>query len=114
MGEYATWEARWADFLKERTYPKAGVQRPKWVKPSQKWWYTHISLRRVQGLYRHLIRDQSLFTWLAEAYQQDEKSTEIGRASCRERAWSWADGVARNEEATAQTGRERVWPGRRR
>src|SRR5690625_7677224 len=75
MGEYATWEARWADFLKERTYPKAGVQRPKWVTPSQKWWYTHISLRRVQGLYRHLIRDQSLFTCLNDAYQQDETST---------------------------------------
>lgn len=82
MGAYASWEARWADFLKERTYPKAGVQRPKWVKPSQKWWYTHISLRRVQGLYRHLIRDQSLFTWLAEAYQQDEKST-VARTTSR-------------------------------
>src|SRR5699024_6576424 len=36
MGDYATWEAKWAQFLKERTYPKIGVQRPRWVKPSQK------------------------------------------------------------------------------
>ncbi|HLR55257.1 MAG TPA: IS1249 family transposase [Actinomycetales bacterium] len=82
MGDYATWEAKWAQFLKERTYPKIGVQRPRWVKPSQKWWWTHISLRRVQGLYRHLIRDQSLFTWLNEAYQQDEKST-VARTTSR-------------------------------
>src|SRR5699024_9544124 len=82
MGDYATWEAICAQFMKERTYPKIGVQRPRWVKPSQKWWWTHISLRRVQGRYRHLIRDQSLFTWLNEAYQQDEKST-VARTTSR-------------------------------
>lgn len=36
MGAYATWEAKWADFLKERTYPKLGVEPPKWARPSQK------------------------------------------------------------------------------
>src|SRR5690625_3545876 len=75
MGDYATWEAKWDLFLKERTYPKTGVERPKWARPSQKWWYTHQELRRVQGLYRHLIRDKSLFTWLDNAYRQDAKPT---------------------------------------
>src|SRR5690625_3117312 len=75
MGDYATWEAKWDLFLKERTYPKLGVERPKWARPSQKWWYTHQELRRVQGLYRHLIRDKALFTWLDDAYRQDAKPT---------------------------------------
>jgi len=69
MGDYATWEAKWAQFLKERTYPRTGIERPKWVRPSQQWWYTHQNLRRVQGLYRHLTRDNALFTWLNPAYQ---------------------------------------------
>ncbi len=68
MGAYASWEAKWESFLKQRTYAKKGLERPAWAKPNQQWWYTHIRLRRVQGLYRQLIRDDSLFTWLGEDY----------------------------------------------
>ena len=68
MGSYASWEARWESFLKQRTYAKPGAERPWWAKPNQQWWYTHIRLCRVQGLYRQLIRDDSLFTWLDEDY----------------------------------------------
>lgn len=75
MGSYAWWEAKWASFLKQRTYPKKGVERPLWAKPNQTWWYTHIRLRRVQGLYRQLIRDQSLFTFLTEHCLEGEQRT---------------------------------------
>lgn len=73
MGAYGTWEARWAEVLKERTFAKTGIQRPTWVRPSQHWWYTHKSLRRTRALYRRLIKDESLFTWLDDAYLQGNK-----------------------------------------
>ena len=82
MGAYASWEARWADFLKQRTYARKGVERPAWAKPHQHWWYTHIRLRRVQGLYRQLIRDKSLFTFLNPAYTADGAPT-VDRATSR-------------------------------
>nr|WP_274617657.1 IS1249 family transposase [Nesterenkonia sp. AY15] len=74
-GAYASWEARWASFLKQRTYARAGVERPSWAKPNQAWWYTHIRLRRVQGLYRQLIRDKSLFTWLEHRFHTEGRPT---------------------------------------
>ncbi|GAB3179770.1 hypothetical protein GCM10027060_08110 [Nesterenkonia halophila] len=52
LGSYASWETRWSSFLKERTYAKTGAQGPSWAKPNQACWYTHIRLRRIQGLYR--------------------------------------------------------------
>ncbi len=82
MGAYASWEAKWESFLKQRTYAKKGVERPSWAKPNQNWWYTHIRLRRVQGLYRQLIRDKSLFTFLDERYLEDQQRT-VERATSR-------------------------------
>ena len=82
MGSYASWEAKWESFLKQRTYAKKGMERPSWAKPNQNWWYTHIRLRRVQGLYRQLIRDQSLFTFLDEDYTTGGTRT-VERATSR-------------------------------
>lgn len=82
MGAYASWEAKWDGFLKQRTYAKDGVERPSWVKSNQRWWYTHIRLRRVQGLYRLLIRDQSLFTFLDNAYL-NKKTRTVERTTSR-------------------------------
>lgn len=75
MGAYASWEAKWAQFLAHRTYLKKGVDRPSWAKRNTRWWYTHIRLRRVRKLYRSLIRDDALFTWLDDAYCQDDVRT---------------------------------------
>ena len=82
MGAYASWEARWERFLKQRTYAKNAIERPSWAKPNQAWWYTHLRLRRVQGLYRQLIRDQSLFTWLDDTYLEATTRT-VDRATSR-------------------------------
>lgn len=82
MGAYGSWEAKWETFLKQRTYAKKGVERPWWAKPNQQWWYTHIRLRRVQGLYRQLVRDESLFTWLDPAYLTEGAPT-VERATSR-------------------------------
>ncbi|WP_150460342.1 hypothetical protein [Nesterenkonia ebinurensis] len=38
MGAYASWEAKWAGFLKQRIYAKKGIERPSWAKPNQQWW----------------------------------------------------------------------------
>ncbi|GAA3076798.1 transposase [Nesterenkonia aethiopica] len=75
MGAYTSWEARWESSLKQRTYAKKGVERHPWAKPNQNWWYTHIRLRRVQGLYRQLIRDDSLFAFPNEDYIEDRQRT---------------------------------------
>lgn len=40
MGAYATLEARWALFLKERSNRRLRVERPELARPSRKWWYT--------------------------------------------------------------------------
>lgn len=75
MGAYASWESRWSDLMKERTYVKAGIDRPTWAKPTQRWWYTHRGIRRVRALYRQLIKDESLFTWLDDAYLEGDQRT---------------------------------------
>lgn len=41
LGKYASWEGRWDDFLKERTYVRQGIERPKNINPFATWWYTH-------------------------------------------------------------------------
>lgn len=64
MGQYAAWEARWKNFLAERAYAKNGATRPVWASRYQNSWYVHRDLRSARTLYRRLIREGSLFTWL--------------------------------------------------
>lgn len=67
MGLYATWEAKWASFLKQRSYPNRKTPRPSYVRAGQKWWYTHIRLRRARGLLATVVKSEHLFTWLEHA-----------------------------------------------
>lgn len=67
MGAYATWEAKWETFLKQRSRSGKGVLRPTGVNENRAWWYTHQRLRRARGFYRTLIRHHNLFTWLNPA-----------------------------------------------
>ena len=67
MAAFASWEAEWESFLKHRTYAKSGAPRPTYVRPWQKWWYTHIRTRRAWKLLAELIADEHLFTWLEVA-----------------------------------------------
>lgn len=83
MAAYASWESRWASFLTERTYAKAGLERPSWARANQRWWYTHIRLRRAQALFRQLIRDKALFTWLNENYLDSEGNRTVERTTSR-------------------------------
>lgn len=76
----------WEQSLKQRTYARAGVERPSWAKANQAWWYTHIRLRRVQGLYRQLLRDRSLFTWLDERFHTEGRPT-VDRTTSRLAGW---------------------------
>lgn len=64
MSAYATWETRWDAFLKHRTYAGNHKPRPTGISATQTWWYTRRDLRRARGLYRTLIRTNTLFTWL--------------------------------------------------
>ncbi|GAA1641378.1 MULTISPECIES: IS1249 family transposase [Brevibacterium] len=61
---FASWEAEWESLLKHRTYATSGAPRPNYVRPGQKWWYTHIRTRRAWKLLAELITDGHLFTWL--------------------------------------------------
>lgn len=83
MSDYAAWETRWADLLAERTYASRNSERPKWAKVGQRWWFTHVLLRRVRGLYRHLIRDHALFTWLDDTYLDNEGKRTVERTTSR-------------------------------
>lgn len=59
--QYFQWETRWGDFLKERTY--AG-KRQRCLHDTRKWWWTHRDLRAVRGMYRAMIKHETLFSYL--------------------------------------------------
>ena len=61
---YHEWEQRWDSFLRHRTYPKRHTVRPAGVAETSTWWYTHRDLRITRSMFRRLIRDQHLFTWI--------------------------------------------------
>lgn len=59
------WHHTHGTMIKERTYPQqAGGHRPKGVKPTQTWWYTHTRLRSAYKLLERLVRSGELFTYL--------------------------------------------------
>ena len=61
------WHSRHGALVRARTYRHqlpAG-QVPTWVRPGQRWWYTHDRLRRAYRLLERLARDEHLFTYLA-------------------------------------------------
>ncbi|QXQ09346.1 IS1249 family transposase [Paeniglutamicibacter sp. Y32M11] len=59
------WHHTFGDVIKERTYPAGpGGHRPKGVKPTQTWWYTHTRLRSAYKLLERLVRSGELFTYL--------------------------------------------------
>lgn len=62
--EYNEWEMRWDGFLKQKTYARPDITRPTNIPKDRAWWYTHQALRKTRGLFRHLLRTSSLFTWL--------------------------------------------------
>src|SRR5699024_11698913 len=71
-GEFASWTSRWDSVLKARTYANQHrSQRPSHVKPGQKWWYTHLRLRRAHKRIHGLITSDQLFTWLAQAHPDE-------------------------------------------
>lgn len=59
------WEQLYGHLTRQRTYATAGADAPSWVRPGQRWWYTHDRLRRAYRLLHRLGRDQHLFTYLA-------------------------------------------------
>ncbi|MCT1608073.1 IS1249 family transposase [Nesterenkonia massiliensis] len=86
MGSYASWEAQWEALLKQRTFYRPGTDRPRGVGRHRTWWYTHRSLRSVRALYRQLIADDSLFTFLA-ADLNDEHSPPVARTTSPLEGW---------------------------
>lgn len=83
--EFASWTSRWDSVLKQRTYAnQARAERPSHVKPGQKWWYTHLLLRRAHKLIHGLISRDQLFTWLTAAAQDDQPARRR-RQHCRQR-----------------------------
>lgn len=61
---YNDWEQQHDQFLRHRTYARAHTVRPKGVSDNSTWWYTHRDLRKTRGLFRRLIADEHLFTWI--------------------------------------------------
>lgn len=64
LGAFATWDAKWDQFLRHRTYATGATVRPRGVDDTSRWWYTHRDLRKARGLIRLLIKHESLFAWL--------------------------------------------------
>lgn len=61
---YNDWEQKHDQFLRHRTYAKRHAVRPQGVPDSSPWWYTHRELRKTRAMYRRLIAQDHLFTWI--------------------------------------------------
>lgn len=62
------WHAVFGHLTRERTYrAQLGQARsvPDWIRPGQRWWYTHDRLRRAYRLLAKLAERDQLFTYLA-------------------------------------------------
>ena len=64
------WHHQFGELIKERTYPTGpGGLRPKGVKVTQTWWYTHTRLRSAYKLLERLVRSGELFTYLDPKFE---------------------------------------------
>ncbi|GAC79574.1 hypothetical protein GM1_011_00010, partial [Gordonia malaquae NBRC 108250] len=59
-------------FLRHRTYARTHTIRPTGVSDTSTWWYTHRDLRKTRGLFRRLIADEHLFTWIDPRLTDDD------------------------------------------
>ncbi|QRV02810.1 hypothetical protein JTE88_03535 [Arcanobacterium phocisimile] len=59
--QYTQWETLWHDMGKERSYLGP---RPTSITDQRRWWWTHRNLRSVRGMYRAMIKNNTLFTCL--------------------------------------------------
>lgn len=61
------WHAVYGHLTRERTYRNQVAQgrpMPAWIRPGQRWWYTHERLRRAYRLLAKLAERDHLFTYL--------------------------------------------------
>ena len=75
ISAYSSWEARWETFMKQRTYANTPRNYPTGFNTSLQWWYTHRELRRCRALFRALIQQNQLFTWLTVASAPAPRTT---------------------------------------
>jgi hypothetical protein len=61
------WHTVHGHLVRARTHRAQAEFVPGWVRPGQRWWYTHDRLRRAYRLLEPLARDQVLFTCLDPA-----------------------------------------------
>ena len=67
LGRLNDWYCVYGELTKQRTYRTqlgAAGLTPDWVKPGQRWWYTHDRLRRAYRLLAKLVQREELFTYL--------------------------------------------------
>lgn len=61
------WEAEFLHLTTQRTFAASGAALPPWVRPGQKWWFTHQRLRSGHQVLRRLVKAGHLFTFLDPA-----------------------------------------------
>ena len=67
MAAFAAWHAENQELLNERTYASEWVGvRPKGIRSSRKWWYTHDRLRSAYQCMNKALQRGHLFTFLDE------------------------------------------------
>ncbi len=71
LATYHDWEQRWNHYLRHRTYACTRTERPTGVPDTSTWWYTHRDLRTTRGLFRRLIANNELFTWIDPTLSDD-------------------------------------------
>lgn len=66
-----SWHATHGHLTRERTYYKTLGDRaaPSWVRPGQRWWYTHERLRRAYRGLAKLVREDQLFVYLKPEFR---------------------------------------------
>lgn len=58
------WEGEFLQLTKQRTYRNDTPEVPSWVRPSQRWWFTHRRLRSGYFVFHRVITTGHLFTFL--------------------------------------------------
>ncbi|UTM48361.1 IS1249 family transposase [Glutamicibacter mysorens] len=65
MAAFVAWHAEYQDLLNERTYAGDGAgPRPKGLRKTRTWWYTHDRLRKAYESMNRALRRGHLFTYL--------------------------------------------------
>lgn len=79
MRQLNTWYSLHGKLVKERTYRGQNTAVPSWVRPTQRWWFTHDRLRKAYRLLERLTHEGFLFTYLEPEHANAQIASSTNR-----------------------------------